>query len=1174
MAPLTPASGPPVSQGASVGPRSPQTVTVVGLPATRNASAASSSSSPKLPTLATSTIRNTHLPGSSSTQKLPTVGLSTTRNTSNSTPKPAIVGISTLPSNPPSVHVTNVVGPSTTRRIPIVSGQSPGGIHPNYSTHLPPISQGQHGKTTGGGNSANTTTIIAGVLVPLILIGVGALIFYIWYRRKYPVRMLGRDFNRFSNPAYNKRASTLTLVRNDGQNAWDTLSRRNPDLSVVDEKEADGIDNQAFESEQYENNGDVTAEKRAEVGIETSPTNGRELEGQEENMSNTGISRERPKTKKAVLVKTNTMEDLENGFELVTESDLGQRTESEVSSGNDSTETHTISLTFSETFDERNKEDQMHSEMDNENVKQLDIKDHETDDSNKVNDSSFSIAEGVVGNSESTNDDQILYDKEFDEKDIGSQYNKSFEVIFDKHLDDISTEPERQTGSVNETETKQMPTDLLSKETLAEEKYDNCDSNVTETTSQSPINEINELSKSANNDVEQPDNVDLFQGNETATTINKQVESVDAYNADSQTNVIKTEGDINQSASVSFEHDGSFEIVSDSGGIKFENLNVTQDVNEDYGEMKQNEVNALEKEKTESLEKQKTLEGNNNLQVLSSVGFESTHSEESVDETDSRKILAQRKMPSLNLSNENIVLDSVPQTPTVLVQESFILENESPLPVYLDSTHMSPKRGRRAFTLNDIVFKQNSDDSVSSEFSLPKGKDEISKSSPVISELKTPKFKSFEKDHFDFENKNDKGKGVNENSVKDFSVLTSSNTEIEASEIYPDKNVEEIHVPPVQEVHDTVKMKDTLESMSGFDSVDSHENSDSEKKTYIQKDVHIYNDEMLSSLDSDSFEFDRSKANNFNLDTSVENNSFIDISIDPYNLISVELNSDETLEQETSKLLHSDFGLGEIDTPDVISENSTSDKAFENTPDQSNNKAYDNREIASEDILDKDNPFFSDFPPSSTPTASVVADATTESNEDCKRKLVLPVAFDFEKMGDSDTDSAKSDTSSETSVLQVISATSSLETFEQNASLSAIESEALQTTDHIEKISNTTQPAEDSFTTDDIFSLTRSTDSSTALSWEILSRENSQDSRSNDHFDIPDKGENAQELLDFPVIKNKDNESDSLSENAGMFEFISDMSKQSTSNNTSMGSSGQADISWEVVNEEGDNSEC
>ncbi|XP_055955082.1 uncharacterized protein LOC126809553 [Patella vulgata] len=69
----------------------------------------------------------------------------------------------------------------------------------------------------GQGDNNDSVKIAVGVLVPLFIIClIASFIFYKWYRRKYPVRMiLGREFAKFENPDYLNRASTLSLVRDD-----------------------------------------------------------------------------------------------------------------------------------------------------------------------------------------------------------------------------------------------------------------------------------------------------------------------------------------------------------------------------------------------------------------------------------------------------------------------------------------------------------------------------------------------------------------------------------------------------------------------------------------------------------------------------------------------------------------------------------------------------------------------------------------------------------------------------------------------------------------------------------------------------------------------------------------------------------------------------------------------
>ncbi|XP_061171129.1 uncharacterized protein LOC133180678 [Saccostrea echinata] len=102
------------------------------------------------------------------------------------------------------------------------------------------------GSTEKSGGSSPGVIAVA-VIIPILIIGIGAIVAYVWYRRKYPVRMIvGKDFAKFSNPAYNKRASTATLVRenaalDDYQKdieegaAYTGVSHDNPALNMEDD---------------------------------------------------------------------------------------------------------------------------------------------------------------------------------------------------------------------------------------------------------------------------------------------------------------------------------------------------------------------------------------------------------------------------------------------------------------------------------------------------------------------------------------------------------------------------------------------------------------------------------------------------------------------------------------------------------------------------------------------------------------------------------------------------------------------------------------------------------------------------------------------------------------------------------------------------------------------------
>ena len=205
--------------------------------------------------------------------------------------------------------------------------------------------QAQSGSTPSPEATKSTGTIVAGIVVPLVLISIGILFFYIWYRRKYPVRMvIGKDFSKFSNPKYNKRASTLTLVRDDAESAWDipdSPKQREHSLSLVKEDQVNG------EQELNEPGKESTeASSMSKVSVTVVP---------EVLPPPPQIARERPR--KAKLVKTIDLADdlSESAFGVVTESDLDKRTDSDISSGNDSTETHTISISFRDTFDGRHR---------------------------------------------------------------------------------------------------------------------------------------------------------------------------------------------------------------------------------------------------------------------------------------------------------------------------------------------------------------------------------------------------------------------------------------------------------------------------------------------------------------------------------------------------------------------------------------------------------------------------------------------------------------------------------------------------------------------------------------------------------------------------------------------------------------------------------------------------
>lgn len=366
---------------------------------------------------------------------------------------------------------------------------------------------------------------------------------------------IGRNFSTFSNPAYNKRTSTLTLVREDANKCFEELAQRNPTLPEDDDEgnlyQNEGIANKGFEGEDYENlklcpnAPDKTDESIDEVSKDS----------EESKEPVTPSVKERPR-KKAVLIMSEEYENLENGFEIVTESDLGLRRPSEISSGNDSTDTHTVSLTFSDTFDGR------HDRKLRSQSEYLDVL-----KSNKV---------GVTAN--------------------GANLGK----------------PRSQSDSAGQIQTNKLSS------------------------------QVHTISASA-----------LF----SSTILEKQIDSDEEF--------VKIEDTVNK-------------VVS--------------------GELPE--------------------------KVLSEINHDDSPTQTSP------KRLSLTMATERALSTENIVLDTVPPTPTVLVQEPIIFEPEIPNPIHLDLSSqqvLSPRRGRRAFTLNDIVFKKDKTVVTDSQYT-----EEKSKSSPEI----------------------------------------------------------------------------------------------------------------------------------------------------------------------------------------------------------------------------------------------------------------------------------------------------------------------------------------------------------------------------------------------------------------------------------------------------------
>ncbi|XP_021364618.1 uncharacterized protein LOC110457601 [Mizuhopecten yessoensis] len=65
-------------------------------------------------------------------------------------------------------------------------------------------------------SDVDVPAIAAGVTVSVVLLIIAGVALYIWYRKKFPVRMIiGKDFGKFTNPAYSRKSSTATLTRQD-----------------------------------------------------------------------------------------------------------------------------------------------------------------------------------------------------------------------------------------------------------------------------------------------------------------------------------------------------------------------------------------------------------------------------------------------------------------------------------------------------------------------------------------------------------------------------------------------------------------------------------------------------------------------------------------------------------------------------------------------------------------------------------------------------------------------------------------------------------------------------------------------------------------------------------------------------------------------------------------------
>lgn len=614
-------------------------------------------------------------------------------------------------------------------------------------------------------------------------------------------------------------------MRHDSDKDWerlDTLSRRTPEMSYINEDA--GIVNTVCEDETNENGNGNTVSQSVEIDIENTSV----YPVKESN--SVDLSRERPKTRKAVLVKTETMDDFENGFELITESDLGCRTESELSSENDSTATHTISLSFSDMFDGRQKENATQIDTSTDNVAV-----------NNDNEHIHTISGNTYSEIENTYIDSnivVADTNEITESENTVGNNDSLEVIATRTDVDIALMSETQTNteiqdilkgiidliSPDETDSIQICDPLLDMYELKEPQRivveNSCSGNAINKcvdqiyTSKITTNMLNNVPQSESfvlteiprnevieDTVKGSDSLNSVPQNESFLLLkDSQNELIDSNIKNFDEQLEKETAGHNVSVDVNFEmiDDNDVRETGDSllklnpeqnlivlestekcvigeAGVTHINSEPSEHVNEIRIQF---DISATEKEFTELLAKdkilgEKVLKKNSSIHIFKPNEFENIQSIKSADKTMFPEIIdkhdAMKKLSPISLSNEYIVLEAVPPTPTVLVQESIIFESDAKLPIHLDSTYICPVRGRRAYTLNDIVFKPNSKTGRrSSDFNLPaEGMEEKSKSSPEISAVKSNDDKSAIRTYFDFANLNEKQTYISENITTD-----------------------------------------------------------------------------------------------------------------------------------------------------------------------------------------------------------------------------------------------------------------------------------------------------------------------------------------------------------------------------------------------------------------------
>ena len=75
-------------------------------------------------------------------------------------------------------------------------------------------------------------------------------------------------------------------------------------------------------------------------------------------------------------------------------------------------------------------------------------------------------------------------------------------------------------------------------------------------------------------------------------------------------------------------------------------------------------------------------------------------------------------------------------------------------------------------------------------------------------------------------------------------------------------------------------------------------------------------------------------------------------------------------------------------------------------------------------------------------------------------------------------------------------------------------------------------------------------------------------------FQLKTKKNFSPERLEISANEDENNESISVTNSEAIDFNFYDLLKQSSTNDTGMGNSATTDISWDIVHEEGDNSEC